>query len=137
GEVQTFHFDGQRTVNLTFTNDPLATIDLYKLDADSGEEIFAVLDVFKDAQHIDTIRVDGHYTLSGLSEGTYEFIEVACDGNYILDSTPHSIYVDPSGTATSAYELTITNHRKLGLEILKLGRTDLKPLPDITFDIYH
>ena len=136
-EVQTFHFDGQRAVNLTFTNDPLATIDLYKLDADSGEEIFAVLDVFKDAQHIDTIRVDGHYTLSGLSEGTYEFVEISCDGNYILDSTPHSIYVDPSGTATAAYELTITNHRKPGLEILKLGRTDLKPLPDITFAVYH
>ena len=63
---------------------------------------------------------DRHYTLSGLSEGTYKFVEVACEGNYILDATPHSIYVEPGSTMTIPYELTVINHRKLGLEILKL-----------------
>ena len=137
GEVQTFHYDGQTAVNLTFLNDPTATIELYKLDAESGAETSAVFDVFHNEQHIDTIRVDGHYTISGLSEGTYKFVEVSCEGNYILDDTPHSIYVEPGSTMTAPYELTVTNHRKLGLELLKLDRTSLQPLEGVTFSVYH
>ena len=137
GEVQTFHYDGQTAVNLTFLNDPTATIELYKLDAESGAETSAVFDVFHNEQHIDTIRVDGHYTLSGLSEGTYKFVEVSCEGNYILNATPHSIYVEPGSAMTTPYELTVTNHRKLGLEILKLDRTSLRPLEGVTFSVYH
>ncbi len=136
-EVQTFHFDGQTAVNLTFLNDPTAIIELYKLDAESGAETSAVFDVFQDEQLIGTVRVDGHYTLSGLSEGTYKFVEVACEGNYILDATPHSIYVEPGSTMTAPYELTVTNHRKLGLELLKLDRTSLRPLEGVTFSVYH
>ena len=136
-EVQTFHYDGQTAVNLTFLNDPTAIIELYKLDAESGAETSAVFDVFKDEQLIGTVRVDGHYTLSGLSGGTYKFVEVSCEGNYILDPTPHSIYVEPGSTMTMPYELTVTNRRKLGLEILKLDRTSLRPLEGVTFSVYH
>ena len=136
-EIQTFHFDGQTAVNLTFFNAPAAIIELYKLDAESGAETSAVFDVFKNEQLIGTVRVDGHYTLSGLSEGTYKFVEVACEGNYILDATPHSIYVEPGSTMTIPYELTVINHRKLGLEILKLDRTSLQPLEGVTFSVYH
>ena len=135
-EVQTIHYDGEREINVTFFNDPLATIEVQKQDADTGESLSAAFDVFKDTEHIDTIRVDGSYTLSGLSEGTYTFVEVACPGNYILDPTPHSIHVDPSGSHTVSYDLIITNQKKPGLEILKYDRVSNRPLADVTFAVY-
>ena len=135
-EVQTIHYDGEREINVTFFNDPLVTIEVQKQDADTGDALSAVFDVFKDTEHIDTIRVDGSYTLSGLSEGTYTFVEVACPGNYILDPTPHSIHVDPSGSHTVSYDLIITNQKKPGLEILKYDRVSNRPLADVTFAVY-
>jgi uncharacterized surface anchored protein len=135
-EVQTIHYDGEREINVTFFNDPLVTIEVQKQDADTGDALSAVFDVFKDTEHIDTIRVDGSYTLSGLSEGTYTFVEAACPGNYILDPTPHSIHVDPSGNHTVSYDLIITNTKKPGLEIFKYDRVSKRPLPDVTFAVY-
>ena len=69
-EVQTIQSMANPTINVTFFTDPLVTIEVQKQDADTGDALSAVFDVFKDTEHIDTIRVDGSYTLSGLSEGT-------------------------------------------------------------------
>jgi uncharacterized surface anchored protein len=136
-EVQTVHYDGERSINVTFCNDPMAVIELQKQDAQTGAPVSAVFDVFKDTEHIDTIRVDGSYTLSGLSEGTYTFVEVSCPGNYILNPTPHSIHVDPGSSHTVTYDLIITNQKKPGLEIWKYDQTTKQPLPDVTFAVYR
>ena len=137
GQVQTVYFDGQRSMELTFENDPAAVLRLEKRDADTGALTTAVFDVYRDEQHIDTIRVEGQYTLSGLDEGLYQFVEVSCEGSYVLDPTPHSIHVDPAGSGTRTYELTVTNRRKPGLEIRKYDRVSGQPLSGAVFQVYH
>ena len=137
GQVQTVYFDGQRSMELTFENDPAAVLRLEKRDADTGALTTAVFDVYRDEQHIDTIRVEGQYTLSGLDEGVYQFVEVSCEGSYVLDPTPHSIHVDPAGSGTRTYELTVTNRRKPGLEIRKYDRVSGQPLSGAVFQVYH
>ena len=137
GQVETIHFDGESPITVSFVNDPLAQITIQKLDANDGAPVSAVFDVYRDTQRIDTVRVDGTATLTGLTEGTYTFVEVSCPGNYILDSTPHSIHVSPGDNATINYDLIVPNQRKPGLEILKYDLATKRPLAGVTFAIYH
>ncbi|MEG1578506.1 MAG: SpaA isopeptide-forming pilin-related protein, partial [Oscillospiraceae bacterium] len=120
GEPQTFYCHGE-AISLTFRNHSKTSITLKKIDAATGAGLSGgVFNVYRDGQIIGSATTggDGAYTLTGIVEGLYSFVEVSAPGGYQVDPTPHDVYVDVAD-GSKTYTVTATNGSKPDMELVK------------------
>ena len=78
-----------------------------------------------------TSNQNGYATLDNLEPGTYIVSEIKGPNGFILDTTPHTVVVKKSETAT----VEIANTPMSVLEIRKVDSVTGKPLSGITFEV--
>ena len=140
--VQTVNWTGKADTTLTFTNVRIPRIILIKTDEYGNPLGEAVFRVYKDGKLIDTVATSpesGIATImAGLGEGYIQVEEITAPMGYALDSTRHGIHFDPYNPATESDPvLIVTNKAKPSLRVLKYDQASGKPLPGVTFEVYH
>lgn len=120
---------------VTFTNKPLAGLQIKKIDADTRQAIAGVsFSVSKqNGERIGeyTTGSDGLVYISELEPGWYSVVETKAADGYLLDSEPKSIEVKWGDAAT----LTVENTAMSGLLIVKTDAKTGKPLAGVVFDV--
>ena len=135
---QTFVWDGHNDVSLVFENSSRVKVQLKKVDESGLPLAGAIFVILRDGQTIETKETDaaGTVTVSNVSEGYYEFREVAAPAGYDCDRTPVGVYVnawDLQGEQTIT--VTKTNYRKRGLVIEKKDAETGAPIANTTFHV--
>lgn len=130
---QTVVVNTNDTQTLTFTNTPIGSGQIIKVDADSGKRIKGVqFEIAKmNGERIGTYTTDsdGVITLPELSDGWYTATELKAAKGYLLDSTPHQFEVK-AGKTTS---LTIENTQASSVLIHKIDSVTGKGIYGVTF----
>lgn len=130
---QTVVVNTNDTQTLTFTNTPIGSGQIIKVDADSGKRIKGVqFEIAKmNGERIGTYTTDsdGVITLPELSDGWYTATELKAAKGYLLDSTPHNFEVK-DGKTTS---LTIENAKASSILIHKIDSVTGKGIYGVTF----
>ena len=93
---QPFVWDGEHDVSLVFENSSKVKVQLKKVDESNSPLPGAVFLILRDGQIIGTeeTQADGTITVSNVTEGHYEFVEVAAPEGMDCDKTPVGVYVD-------------------------------------------
>ena len=130
---QTVVVNTNDTQTLTFTNTPVGSGQIIKVDAESGKRIKGVrFEIAKmNGERIGTYTTDsdGVITLPELSDGWYTATELKAAKGYLLDSTPHNFEVK-DGKTTS---LTIENAKASSILIHKIDSVTGKGIYGVTF----
>lgn len=130
---QTVVVNTNDTQTLTFTNMPVGSGQIIKVDAESGKRIKGVqFEIAKmNGERIGTYTTDsdGVITLPELSDGWYTATELKAAKGYLLDSTPHNFEVK-DGKTTS---LTIENAKASSILIHKIDSVTGKGIYGVTF----
>lgn len=130
---QTVVVNTNDTQTLTFTNTPIGSGQIIKVDADSGKRIKGVqFEIAKmNGERIGTYTTDsnGVIVLSELADGWYTATELKAAKGYLLDSTPHQFEVK-AGKTTS---LTIENTQASSVLIHKIDSVTGKGIYGVTF----
>ena len=139
--VETIHWDGKADVDLIFKNARRMGFNILKVDADTNESLpGAWFEIYKDGTLITSVRTNdvGVATVSGLSEGYYEAVEITAPDGYVLDTARYGIHLDPYDPAASENPvLKISNRKNPALRIIKYDAATMKPLSNTTFEVYH
>ena len=112
-----------------------------KKDGDTGVSLpGATFDVFADGEKITSVTTNdaGEAYVYGIKKEAYiEVVETAAPTGYVLDKTPHGIHIDAYDPAIQDDPvLTVVNHSKASLRIIKMDRQSGDRLPGVTFEIY-
>lgn len=130
---QTVVVNTNDTQTLTFTNTPIGSGQIIKVDADSGKRIKGVqFEIAKmNGERIGTYTTDsnGVIVLPELADGWYTATELKAAKGYLLDSTPHQFEVK-AGKTTS---LTIENTQASSVLIHKIDSVTGKGIYGVTF----
>lgn len=130
---QTVVVNTNDTQTLTFTNTPIGSGQIIKVDADSGKRIKGVrFEIAKmNRERIGTYTTDsnGVIVLPELADGWYTATELKAAKGYLLDSTPHQFEVK-AGKTTS---LTIENTQASSVLIHKIDSVTGKGIYGVTF----
>lgn len=130
---QTVKVDRNDTQTLTFTNTPIGSGQIIKVDADSGKRIKGVqFEIAKmNGERIGTYTTDsnGVITLPQLADGWYTATELKAAKGYLLDATPHNFEVK-AGKTTS---LTVENTQASSILIHKVDSVTGKGIYGVTF----
>ena len=135
---QPFVWDGEHDISLIFENSSKVKIQLKKVDESSSPLPGAVFLILRDGQIIGTeeTTADGTITVSNVTEGHYEFVEVAAPEGMDCDKTPVGVHVnaeDLQGEQTIV--VTKMNHHKRSLTITKRDAESGDPIPNTSFHI--
>ena len=135
---QPFVWDGEHDISLIFENSSKVKIQLKKEDESSSPLPGAVFLILRDGQIIGTeeTTADGTITVSNVTEGHYEFVEVAAPEGMDCDKTPVGVHVnaeDLQGEQTIV--VTKMNHHKRSLTITKRDAESGDPIPNTSFQI--
>ncbi len=135
---QPFVWDGEHDISLVFENSSKVKIQLKKVDESSSPLPGAVFLILRDGQIIGTeeTAADGTITVSNITEGHYEFVEVAAPAGFDCDKTPVGVHVnaeDLQGEQTIVVEKM--NHHKRSLTITKRDTETGEPVPNASFHI--
>ena len=135
---QPFVWDGKTDVSLVFENSSKVKVVLKKVDEGSAPLPGAVFLVLRDGQIISTeeTQADGTITVSNVTEGHYEFVEVSAPAGFDCDKTPVGVHVeakDLQGEQTIV--VTKMNHHKRDLTIQKRDAETGDPIPGTSFHI--
>ena len=135
---QPFVWDGEHDISLIFENSSKVKIQLKKVDESSSPLPGAVFLILRDGQIIGTeeTTADGTITVSNVTEGHYEFVEVAAPAGMDCDKTPVGVHVnaeDLQGEQTIV--VTKMNHHKRSLTITKRDAESGDPIPNTSFHI--
>nr|WP_325258894.1 SpaA isopeptide-forming pilin-related protein [uncultured Oscillibacter sp.] len=135
---QPFVWDGEHDISLIFENSSKVKIQLKKVDESSSPLPGAVFLILRDGQIIGTeeTTADGTITVSNVTEGHYEFVEVAAPEGMDCDKTPVGVHVnaeDIQGEQTIVVEKM--NHHKRSLTITKRDTETGEPVPNTSFHI--
>ena len=135
---QPFVWDGKTDVSLVFENSSKVKVQLKKVDESGSPLAGAVFLVLRDGQIISTeaTQGDGTITVSNVSEGHYEFVEVAAPEGMDCDKTPVGVHVnaeDLQGEQTIV--VTKVNHHKRSLTITKRDAESGDPISNTSFHI--
>ncbi|MCL2775092.1 MAG: SpaA isopeptide-forming pilin-related protein, partial [Oscillospiraceae bacterium] len=107
------------TTTVTFTNKALATLEITKVDADTGELLAgATVRVAKDggSDFVDvTTNSLGVAVLKDIPDGTYTVTEIIAPAGYALDGTPQIIVLEAGKTAA----ITLKDKVKPGIVVKK------------------
>lgn len=137
-EKKEFYWDKKNEVKLVFENDSKVKIQLLKKDESNNPLPGCLFTVIKNGQTLFSAVTDaaGTITVPNVTEGTYWFVEKDAPEGYVVNSEPVTAYVsaaDIQGNKTVTVEAT--NHRKPGLEIVKIDSVTKEPVANCTFDI--
>lgn len=137
-EKKEFYWDKKNEVKLVFENDSKVKVQLLKKDEFNNPLPGCLFTVIKNGQTLFSAVTDaaGTITVPNVTEGTYWFVEKDAPEGYVVNSEPVTAYVsaaDIQGNKTVTVEAT--NHRKPGLEIVKIDSVTKKPVANCTFDI--
>lgn len=131
-------WDGEHDVSLIFENSSKVKIQLKKVDESSSPLPGAVFLILRDGQIIGTeeTQADGTITVSNVTEGHYEFVEVAAPEGMDCDKTPVGVYVDAEDLqGEQTIVVTKMNHHKRSLTIQKRDAGSGDPVPGTSFHI--
>ena len=122
---------------MQFQNHQRPTLKIAKVDFNGKYLTGAVFEVkSKSGVKIGDFPVgeDGTVTVPNtqLDEGYYIITEIQAPEGYILDSTPHEVYLRPGKTT----EISITNEKKPGLTIYKIDSVVGDGIKGAKFKIY-
>lgn len=137
-EKKEFYWDKKSDVTLVFENDSKVKVQLLKKDESNNPLPGCLFTVIKNGQTLFSAVTDaaGTITVQNVTEGTYWFVEKDAPEGYVVNSEPVTAYVsaaDIQGNKTVTVEAT--NHRKPGLEIVKIDSVTKEPVANCTFDI--
>lgn len=137
-EKKEFYWDKKNEVKLVFENDSKVKVHLLKKDESNNPLPGCLFTVIKNGQTLFSAVTDaaGTITVPNVTEGTYWFVEKDAPEGYVVNSEPVTAYVsaaDIQGNKTVTVEAT--NHRKPGLEIVKIDSVTKEPVANCTFDI--
>ena len=137
-EKKEFYWDKKNEVKLVFENDSKVKVQLLKKDESNNPLPGCLFTVIKNGQTLFSALTDaaGTITVPNVTEGTYWFVEKDAPEGYVVNSEPVTAYVsaaDIQGNKTVTVEAT--NHRKPGLEIVKIDSVTKEPVANCTFDI--
>lgn len=137
-EKKEFYWDKKNEVKLVFENDSKVKVQLLKKDESNNPLPGCLFTVIKNGQTLFSAVTDaaGTITVPNVTEGTYWFVEKDAPEGYVINSEPVTAYVsaaDIQGNKTVTVEAT--NHRKPGLEIVKIDSVTKEPVANCTFDI--
>ena len=140
--VETVEWDGTKDVTITWENVRDISLTIIKVDEQTGVSLpNATFDVYADGKLITSVTTNdsGVARVTGIKKEAYiEVVETAAPAGYVLDKTPHGIHIDPYNPATEDDPvLTVTNRARPALRILKYDLTSNKPMPDVTFEVWH
>ena len=135
---QAFVWDGEHDISLVFENSSKVKVQLKKVDESGSPLPGAVFLVLRDGQIISTeeTKADGTITVSNVSEGHYEFVEVSAPAGFDCDRTPVGVHVnaeDLQGEQTIV--VTKVNHHKRDLTIQKRDAETGDPIPGTSFHV--
>ena len=135
---QPFAWDGEHDISLIFENSSKVKIQLKKVDESSSPLPGAVFLILRDGQIIGTeeTTADGTITVSNVTEGHYEFVEVAAPEGMDCNKTPVGVHVnaeDLQGEQTIV--VTKMNHHKRSLTITKRDAETGDPIPGTSFHV--
>ena len=110
-----------KTAEIRLVNNKRPTLVVYKIDINGNTLTGAIFEVkTKAGVKIGdyTVGPDGKFTVpnTALEEGYYIITELQAPTGYILDPTPHEVYLRPNQTT----EVAIENEQKPSLTILKI-----------------
>lgn len=137
-EKKEFYWDKKNEVKLVFENDSKVKVQLLKKGESNNPLPGCLFTVIKNGQTLFSAVTDaaGTITVPNVTEGTYWFVEKDAPEGYVVNSEPVTAYVsaaDIQGNKTVTVEAT--NHRKPGLEIVKIDSVTKEPVANCTFDI--
>ena len=135
---QPFVWDGEHDVSLVFENSSKVKVQLKKVDESNSPLPGAVFLILRDGQIIGTeeTQADGTITVSNVTEGHYEFVEVAAPEGMDCDKTPLGVYVDAEDfQGEQTIVVTKMNHHKRSLTIQKRDAESGDPIPNTSFHI--
>lgn len=137
-EKKEFYWDKKNEVKLVFENDSKVKVQLLKKDESNNPLPGCLFTVINNGQTLFSAVTDaaGTITVPNVTEGTYWFVEKDAPEGYVVNSEPVTAYVsaaDIQGNKTVTVEAT--NHRKPGLEIVKIDSVTKEPVANCTFDI--
>lgn len=134
---QQITLEPNRDATVQFQNYKRPTLTIHKVDINGNALTGAIFEVkTKAGVKIGDFPVgpDGSITIENvhLDEGYYIVTEIQAPDGYILDSTPHEVYLRP-GKVT---EITIENEKKPGLTIRKIDSVTGNPLKGAKFELW-
>ena len=120
-----------------FTNTPKPTLRLEKRDAQTGEALpgarFSIRRLGTEGDPLECVTdQNGQIVLEGLEPGMYSVQEIAAPAGYVLNETEYHIQLHAGQTST----LTVNNHKRPDLRIVKYDAQTMKPLSGFRFAIY-
>ena len=126
-----------RNASVQFQNYKRPTLTIHKIDLNGQLLTGAIFEIkTKAGVKIGDFPVDknGTVTISNvhLDEGWYLIREIQAPEGYILDSTPHEVYLRPGKTT----EVRIQNEKKPGLTIYKIDSVTGSGVKGAKFEIY-
>ena len=126
-----------RDATVQFQNYKRPTLTIHKVDVNGNALTGAIFEVkTKAGVKIGDFPVgpDGSITVENihLEEGYYIVTEIQAPDGYILDSTPHEVYLRPGKTT----EISIENEKKPGLTIKKSDSVTGNPLKGAKFELW-
>ena len=126
-----------RDATVQFQNYKRPTLTIHKVDINGNALTGAIFEVkTKAGVKIGDFSVgpDGSITVENihLDEGYYIVTEIQTPEGYILDSTPHEVYLRPGKTT----EISIENEKKPGLTIRKIDSVTGNPLKGAKFELW-
>ena len=135
---QPFVWDGEHDISLIFENSSKVKVMLKKVDESGSPLAGAIFVVLRDGQIISTEETgpDGTITVSNVTEGHYEFVEVSAPAGFDCDRSPVGVHVnaeDLQGEQTIVVEKM--NHHKRSLTITKRNTETGEPVPNTSFHI--
>ena len=139
--VETVKWDGTKDVTITFENVRDIGLTIVKKDGATGVSLpGATFDVYADGEKITSVTTNdaGEAYVTGIKKEAYiEIVETAAPTGYVLDKTPHGIHIDPyDPTIQDDPVLTVVNHSKASLRIIKYDQQSGSRLSGVTFEIY-
>ena len=134
---QQITLEPNRDATVQFQNYKRPTLTIHKVDINGNALSGAIFEVkTKAGVKIGDFPIgpDGSITIENvhLDEGYYIVTEIQAPDGYILDSTPHEVYLRP-GKVT---EITIENEKKPGLTIRKIDSVTGNPLKGAKFELW-
>ena len=135
---QPFVWDGEHDVSLIFENSSKVKVQLKKVDESSQPLAGAIFLILRDGQIIGTEETgaDGTITVSNVTEGHYEFVEVSAPAGFDCDRSPVGVHVnaeDLQGEQTIV--VTKMNHHKRSLTITKRDTETGEPVANTQFHV--
>jgi len=135
---QPFVWDGEHDISLIFENSAKVKVQLRKVDESNTPLPGAAFIILRDGQIIGTeeTKEDGTITVSNVTEGHYEFVEVSAPAGFDCDRSPVGVHVnaeDLQGEQTIVVEKM--NHHKHSLTITKRNTETGEPIPNTSFHI--